>query len=324
MSRHRCTKELYKAFLQASSMRYSGLALSEVSPIPLSHDSISRWLADKNFRPRELWSIANQYIRPSEPCLLIADDTVLSKTRSQKIELVNYQYSGNAHDVIAGIGLINMLWHGLDSEESIPIDYRIYDKDTDGKTKNTHFCDMLKLAKSRGITPSAVVMDAWYSSLDNLKAIRSHGWIWVTTLRKNRIVNRNVRLETLEIPEEGLSVHLRGYGWVFVFKFVAKNGRIDYVTTNMEKPTREQVKHITDARWSVEVYHREVKQTCGIERCQARTGRAQRNHIFLAIAAWFEQHKRRITQKITLYQQNWDVIKNAIQDQIKILMLQAA
>jgi hypothetical protein len=127
---------------------------------------------------------------------------------------------GNAHDVIAGIGLVNMLWHGLDSQESVPIDYRIYDKDTNGKTKNTHFCDMLKLARARGITPSAVVMDAWYSSLDNLKAIRSHGWIWVTTLRKNRIVNRNVPLETLEIPEEGLSIHLRGYGWVFVFKIL--------------------------------------------------------------------------------------------------------
>ena len=107
-------------------MCYSGLALSEVSPIPLSHDSISRWLSDKNFRPREIWSIASQYIRPSEPCLLIADDTFLSSTRSQKIELVNYQYSGNTHDVIAGIGLINMLWRGLDSEESIPIDYRIW------------------------------------------------------------------------------------------------------------------------------------------------------------------------------------------------------
>nr|WP_253264773.1 hypothetical protein [Legionella longbeachae] len=177
MSRHRCTKELYKSFLQASSMRYSGLSLSEVSPIELSDDSISRWLADKNYRPREIWSIASQNIRPSDPCLLIAEDTVLSQTRSQKIELVNYQYSGKAHDVIAEIGLINMLWHGLDSEESIPIDYRIYDKDTDGKTKNTHFCDMLKRAKSRGISPSAVVMDAWYSSLDNLKAIRSHGWI---------------------------------------------------------------------------------------------------------------------------------------------------
>ncbi len=66
---------------------------------------------------------------------------------------MNYQYSGYAHDVVAGIGLVNLLWHGLEQEQSVPIDYRIYDKDTDGKTKNTHFCDMLCLAKSRGINP---------------------------------------------------------------------------------------------------------------------------------------------------------------------------
>lgn len=179
---------------------------------------------------------------------------------------------------------------------------------------------MLKLAKARGIEPEAVVMDAWYSSLDNLKAIRSHGWIWVTTLRKNRIVNRNVKLASLDIPEEGLSVHLRGYGWVTVFKFVAKHGRIDYVTTNKENPPREQMSAVTEARWSVEVYHREIKQTCGIERCQARTRRAQRNHIFLAIAAWFDQHKRPLSEKITLYQQNWTVIKNAITEHIRALL----
>jgi DDE superfamily endonuclease len=163
MSRHRCTKELYKAFLQASSVRYSGLALSEVSPIDIAHDSISRWLSDGNFRPRELWKMAEKHISRYEPCLLIGDDTVLSKPRSKKIDLVRYQYSDNEHDVIPGIGLVNLLWHGLDNHESVPIDYRIYDKDTDGKTKNTHFRNMLTLAKTRGITPSAVVMDSWYS-----------------------------------------------------------------------------------------------------------------------------------------------------------------
>ena len=49
MSRHKCTTELYKAFLQATCVRYSGLALSEVSPYELSHDSISRWLQDRHF-----------------------------------------------------------------------------------------------------------------------------------------------------------------------------------------------------------------------------------------------------------------------------------
>lgn len=320
MSRHKCTKDLYSAFLQASSVRYSGLALSEVSPSPLSHDSVSRWLNDQHFRPRDLWDTAKKHINQGESGLLIADDTVLAKTRSKKIELVHYQYSGNAHDVIQGIGLVNLLWHGLDSNESIPIDYRIYDKDTDGKTKNTHFCQMLNLAKERGMTPDAVVMDTWYSSLDNLKNIRSHGWTWVTALRKNRIVNRNVAIETLDIPEEGLSVHLRGYGWITVFKCVAKNGRVDYVATNMAHSNRDRVQKIIKARWSVEVYHREIKQTCGIERCQARTGRAQRNHIFLSIRAWFSLHKRRITQKITLYQQHWNVIKGAISEHMKFLL----
>jgi hypothetical protein len=81
---------------------------------------------------------------------------------------------------------------------------------------------MLSLAKEREINPEAVVMDAWYSSLENLKYIRNLGWIWVTNLSKNRKVNRNVSLESLEIPDEGLKIHLRGYGWVKVFKFVTK------------------------------------------------------------------------------------------------------
>ena len=37
------------------------------------------------------------------PCFLIADDIMLAKKPSNKIELVHYQDSGNEHDVIAGI-----------------------------------------------------------------------------------------------------------------------------------------------------------------------------------------------------------------------------
>ena len=317
MSRHKCTTELYKAFLQASRVRYSGLALSEVSPLELSHDGISRWLKEKRFSSKDVWIKAKSLIDFDEACLVIADDSVLSKTFSKKIDLVNYQYSGNKHDVVAGIGLVNLLWYGCKQEQSVPVDYRIYDKDTDGKTTNTHFCDMLSLAKARGIKPSAVVMDAWYSSL---KAIRDHGWIWVTTLRKNRKVNRDVSLETLDIPDEGLKVHLRGYGWITVFKFVAKNGRIDYVSTNMTDPIRGGIKKIIKARWSIEVYHRELKQTCGIERCQARTGRAQRNHICLSIMAWLDKHRRRITEHLSLYQQDWETIKDGISKNIKVIM----
>lgn len=320
MSRHKCNKELYKAFLQASSVRYSGLALSEVSPTALSHDSISRWLTHLKARPRDIWEESKHYIDIKAPCLLIADDTVLAKKHSKAIEPVHYQYSGNEHDVIAGIGLVNLVWYDLSKNCIVPIDYRVYDKDTDGKTKNSHFCEMLSLAKTRGFTPDFVVMDAWYSSLKNLKTVRGHGWQWITTLRKNRKVNKNISLEDLEISEEGLRVHLRGYGWIIVFRFEARNGRIDYVAANREDISRVEVEGMMKARWSIEVYHRELKQTCGIERCQARTGRAQRNHICCSILAWLDRYRRRSLEKITFYQQKWEVIKAGISEKIKDLL----
>ena len=86
MSRHKCTKELYKAFLQASSVRYSGLALSDVSPESLSHDAISRWLKSQHFSPHEIWGLARKEIHAQDAGFLIADDTVLNKQYSKKID----------------------------------------------------------------------------------------------------------------------------------------------------------------------------------------------------------------------------------------------
>jgi len=101
---------------------------------------------------------------------------------------------------------------------------------------------------------------------------------------------------------------------------VAKNGRIDSVSTNRENPTRDGVKTIIEARGSIEVYHRELKQTCGIERGQARTGRAQRNPICLSIRAWLDKHRRRMIDNLSLYQQDWENIKIGISKGIKVIM----
>ena len=38
------------------------------------------------------------------------DDTVLDKDSSFKIELVRKQYSGNAHGLIKGIGVVNCVY----------------------------------------------------------------------------------------------------------------------------------------------------------------------------------------------------------------------
>lgn len=172
MARSKHNKGLYKLFLQASSVRYSGKALSEVSPVKLSHDSASRWLNSQNFHPSEIYKEVSKYIDKDSSCLLVGDDILISKQYSKKIELVHYQYSGAVHDVISGIEMANRLHYDTKNDHSIPVDYRVYDKETDGKTKNDHFCDMLILAKERVVNPETIVIDAWYSK--HLRELETH------------------------------------------------------------------------------------------------------------------------------------------------------
>ena len=315
MSRSLCTKDLYCTFLRVTSQRYSALSLSEVAPYELSHDSISRWLEDAQIKPKDIWKEAEPQVLSTKG-VIVADETVLNKSRSQKIELVRWQYSGTEHDIIRGIGMLNFLW--VDEKgEVCPMDVRIWEPKEDGKTKNDHFRELLKLAYRRGVKPEAVVADSWYSSLDNVKYIRDLGWMWVMGLKKNRVVNRGENLENLAIPDEGLKVHLRGYGWITVFRFVAKNGRTDYYGTNSESPTRKQIRSLVRRRWEIEVFHRELKQTCGLESSQARTSRSQRNHIVLSVLSWIKQADLRNKIHISFYQQQWNTIKQAIAEQMK-------
>ena len=314
MSRSKCSRELYCSFLEVTSSRYSALSLSEVAPssVPLSHDSISRWLAVGKVQPKDLWDAAKKEVHGTSG-ILVFDDVVIDKSRSGKMELVNWQYAGSKHDITKGIGVVNALWQ-VSKEQYVPMDYSIWNPPEDGKTKNDHFQDMLSSTKARGLHPEMVVADSWYSSLKNLKSVRSHGWDWVMGLRSNRLVGKPHRpLRELDIPDNGLVTYLKGYGWIKVFRFVAKKGRADFVGTSRTDLSREQVKEYFERRWSVEVLHRELKQTCGLSRCQANTGRAQRNHIGLSLLTWIRKHKRRQLDQTTLYQQDWEVVKPGIQ-----------
>jgi len=286
------------------------LSLSDVSPIQLSHDSISRWLEETKCQPKDVWDEAKPYVLKTRG-ILVADETVLDKSRSQKIDLVRWQYSGTEHDIVKGIGLLNFLWVDTNNQVT-PIDFRIWEPREDGYTKNDQFRDMLKEAKRRGVNPEAVVADSWYSSLDNVKCIRDLGWVWVMGLRKNRVVNTGVSLESLTIPEEGLRVHLRGYGFIQIFRFVAKNGRTDYYGTSMDSPTRDKINTLMRKRWEIEVFHRELKQTLGLQNCQSRTGRAQRNHIGFSVLGWIKSADVRRRFNLSFYQQRWNTIKAAI------------
>lgn len=314
MNKPKCSEYLYVQFLLSAQNNFTCTELSGVAPTEMAHDAPTRLLTREKLTPHILWKNVQACVDPSDG-FLIGDDTVIEKTHSQDIGMVRWQYSGSQHRVIKGIGLESLLWTN-ESGDHIPVDYRIYDIQTDGKTKNQHFRDMLITANHRGFKPRYILVDSWYTSLDNLKLIHHFQWKWVAQLRKNRIVSTAphtpCHLEDLIIPPAGMQVHLRGYGFIKVFKTVSPQRGVEYYGTNDLNLSWFDVERIYARRWKIEEYHRGLKQQCGISRCQARTARSQRNHVWCAIHAFVILETHRIQNNISWQEAKLSIIRWAI------------
>lgn len=315
MQHQKCSLNLYVDFLVASQKQYSGLELSKVSPREMAHDSISRWLARGKLTPKIVWQESQQLVNPQIGYLVI-DDTVLDKPYSQKTALVKKQYSGKHHTIVKGIDIVNMLW--TNGDKMIPVDYRIYDPTRDGKTKNDHAREMINSAKKRDFSPKYVLLDAWFTSIGNLKNIQSKDWFWIGALKSNRLVSlkkgQYVQVSGLDWTTKLVhKVWLKAYGFVLVSKTVTPNGDVTYLATNdLSLTNNETIKNHYDQRWTVETFHRGIKQCCGIERCYSTLERSQRNHILCAFLAFLRLEWQRIQKAISWHEQKLSITRPAI------------
>lgn len=291
------TNKQYIEYLISTPVNYTGSNLANHLEL-VSHDAVSDFLAHQRVTAHDLYQLVRPLLVDSPQAYLIIDDSVQDKRYSSKIELTKRQYSGAAHGLVRGIGVVNLV-HS-DGKNYYPIDFRIYARNTDGKTKNQHFREMFLAAigsGEKGLKAKIVLFDSWYASVANLKLVHKSERYFVTTLKANRLVSLSpqtgyVHLDQLEWSEEQLSsgqlVKLKELPFeVRLFKLVATNGDIEWVITNHPGFTNRQVvKQTNDVRWQVEQFHRELKQLTGSEKCQCRKARAQRTHLALCYQAW--------------------------------------
>lgn len=109
----------------------------------ISHDLVKLYLETERLSARGVWAHVKTDIVPSENGYVVSDDTVLDKNYSRKIEAVRWQYSGNTHGVIRGIGLVNCIYINPETQQFWIIDFRIFNPEQDGKGKVGHVQDML-------------------------------------------------------------------------------------------------------------------------------------------------------------------------------------
>mgnify|MGYP003334954618 CR=1 FL=1 len=314
----KCREEDYIQFLIASPRTGTCSEAEWCSPDSKTnpaHDAFNRLLEKQSTSTEPLWQEAKQLIR-NDRGLLILDDSTLDKPYSRKMDLVSFHWSGKHHHSVKGINLLTTLWS--DGVRLIPCDYRLYDKKKDGKNKNIHFRAMLEKMKQRGVHPEYVCFDSWYgASLDNLKQVNQLGWFFLTQIKSNRKVNPdntgNISVSTLgALPEEGLVVHLRGFGFVRLFRIVYPDGGTEYWITNDLKMNSAKRAVLQDKAWGIEVYHRGLKQFCNIERAQVRKEVKIRAHIQFSVRAFLRLGVSRLNKNLSWFELTTALIRDAV------------
>jgi hypothetical protein len=152
--------------------------------------------------------------------------------------------------------------------------------------------------------------------LDNLKLIDKYNWLWLTRLKRNRQVNPDVQgnrpIHEVELNEAGTVVHLKGYGFIRVFKIVAPDGDIDYGANNYLNMSVLQGLYWSEWKWLIEEYHRGLKQCCEVEKTPICLSRSQRNHIGLAICAFLYLEMYWFNTGMGWDESNLKVIRSAV------------
>lgn len=321
----------YCQYLLISQINYTVTNFAEHTE-KFSHDAVNRYLAGDQIRPRLVWENVKGQVVQTPDGYVIFDDTVADKNFSFKVELVRRQYSGNAHGIIKGIGVVTCVYVNPNLNQFWIIDFRIYDPDSDGKTKLDHVHDMLtNCVYQKQLLFRTVLMDTWYATKDAMLYIEQLGKVYYCPLKDNRQVDDSGgaapyrRVDSLDWTEKerkhGKVVKIKGFPKdhkVKLFRVVLSTQRTDYVVTNdLAQDDTQAAQNACGIRWKIEQFHRETKQLTGLEGCQCRKARIVRNHIGCAILVWVRLKQVAHETKQTVYQVKHGLLSDYMRQQLK-------
>lgn len=326
----KATFELYGQFLLSSQINYTCTYLAKHFE-PITHDNVQYFLKNSRFAPRHLWQKVKKDIVFSTKGYVIFDDTVLDKGYSHKIALVRRQYSGNAHGIVKGIGIVNCVYYNPDIDQFWLIDYRIFAPEHDGKTKLDHVDDMLQSLKVRSISYLYLLMDSWYATNDLFKYAINEQKIFYCPIKNNRKVDdsggKDPYKQAFDTAFTNDEVKYGKLVKVFkmpmdtyfkLFRVLVSTTRTDYIITNdLAQNSTDAADKECSIRWNVEQLHREEKQLTGIQNCQCRLQRSQRNHIAIATMVWACLKNKAYQSQRTIYHLKYSLLDSYMTQQMR-------
>jgi hypothetical protein len=113
--------EIYSDYLICTNGFATATGLSAVLDGEISHDKITRFLSEREYRSKDLWKEVKSTVRQieREDGCLIFDDTIQEKAWTDEHEVMCWHYDPCQGRTVRGINRLNAVYYR--SEVSIPV-----------------------------------------------------------------------------------------------------------------------------------------------------------------------------------------------------------
>ena len=183
-------------------------------------------------------------------------------------------------------------------------------------TKNEQLRAMIAQAIHNQLIFKYVLADSWFASAENMRYIKSKKKCFIFDMKKNRMAALNekdrnagrwTRIDELNIPDNTpVKVWLKDLEFPLlltkqVFKNKDNSKGVRFLVSNDFNLSDDDFTRLYKKRWSVEEYHKSLKQNTGIAKSPTRTLTTQTNHIFSSIMAYVKLEKLKFASKLNQF-----------------------
>lgn len=324
--------DLYTDYLLSSFGQTSATGLSRLVDEDISHDSISRFLSGNEFNSKTLWEKVKPLVRKyeTEDACLIFDDTIVEKPYTDENDMICWHWDHSKGKNVKGVNMLNAFYHTQDAQMSqplrIPVGFELIlktmlfsvvktkkEKRISPVTKNELMRNMIAQAIHNQVKFRYVLADSWFGSADNMRFIKKKKKFFIFDMKTNRQVavseqDRNAghwtRIDKIDIPDNTpVKVWLKDLEFPLlltkqVFTNKDQSTGVRFLVSNDFSLSDDDFTTLYKKRWSVEEYHKSLKQNAAIEKSPTKTVITQSNHIFASIMAYVKLEKMKFSSKL--------------------------
>ena len=298
--------DLYSDYLITNFGQATATGLSSVLNGEISHDSITRFLSDRELTSKDYWQLVKPVIRRIQEAnaYISIDDVIVAKPHSEETGAIAYYFDHTTSRTLKGMNIVDATY--VTSFGRVPLDFEVvkkleYKVDFEGKafrdqvkTKHEILEQILSFAVQNDVPFKWVLFDIWYGSAANMRLVKLDlGKEFITPLKENRKVKLVEGKETLFTAvsklelEEGKPYLARLESVPFdmvilklVFKHEDGGQGVQFLCSSATSCTGEEIRLAYRHRWPVEEQHKSGKQNAGLGSSPASLVVARVNHVF--------------------------------------------